>query len=288
MTYFVGYQGGIKLKRSSTGFFSSSILPDDVNTILNRIGIEDAINNLLTGDRIVLTTEDPRGLECFPVGTWDSLTIESEIDAYININAAGGVRLFTSFEDAVNNNRSAELIVAEFSGDPIPVLVQIKDSTYKLLGDVTGYTINTDREAIDVTSLSDKFRKQYSAGLISGNGSIDCIFNPFSSGLEEASMLMLQLVQRIDVGSGFQCALYLVNSENQSDQRSIFYEFSGIVTRAGVTVDNDVAITCSIDFVSTGDIRLLVGEIQGYVLQENEDKLIVEPTLGYLLKETID
>jgi hypothetical protein len=288
MTYFVGYQGGVRLKRSSLGFFSSSILADDVSVVLNRIGIESAVDNLLTGDRILISTDDPRGLICFPVGTWADLTIESEIDVYININAVGGLRLFRTFEDAVNNNRSAEIVVSEFTGDPIPVLVQIKDTSYKILGDVTGYTINTDREAIDVTALSDRFRKQHSAGLISGSGSIDCIFNPLSSGVAEASILMIQLIQRIEVGSSFQCALYLVNSSNEQDEQSVFYEFSGMVTKAGVTVDTNNAITCSIDFVSTGEIRLLVGEIQGYILKESDDKLIVEPTLGYLLKETID
>jgi hypothetical protein len=50
-------------------------------------------------------------------------------------------------------------------------------------------TLNTDRETIDATSLSDKFRKQYSAGIISGSGSIDCLFDYTSTGIKETPLL---------------------------------------------------------------------------------------------------
>jgi len=47
-------------------------------------------------------------------------------------------------------------------------------------------------------------------------------------------------------------------------------------------------IECTINFVSAGEIRLLVGRPTGYVLQENDDKIRLEQNLDYLLQETED
>ena len=95
---------------------------------------------------------------------------------------------------------------------------------------------------------------------------------------------MLQLIQRIEIGSAFDCALYL----SESPSSSVFYELTALVVKAGVEVRDDALITCSLDFVTTGEIRLLVGTPAGYVLQENDDRVIIEPSLDYLLVETDD
>lgn len=284
MTFFLGHEGNIRLRRDGKASLVSSISPDDINTSLNRLGFDGSLENLLTGDRIVITTEDPRGLAFFSPSVWSSAQVEDSISAYVNVNAAGGLRFFASFAAAVNNVRSEEYTLVAFAGDPLVIEVTVKDSSYNVLGSVTGYTINTDREAIETTALSDKFRQQYSAGLISGNGSIDCIFSTKSTGVSETPLLMLQLIQRIDIGSAFDCALYLTEADNAS----VFYELTALVTRSGVEVRSDAVITCTLDFVTTGEIRLLVGKPSGYVLQENDDRIIVEPSLDYLLTETED
>lgn len=284
MTLFLGYQGNVRLRRDGKVAVSSFISPDDVNTNLNRVGFDGSLENILTGDRVVITTADPRGLVCFNTNVWSSAQVENSISAYVNVNAAGGLRFFGSFADAVNNIRANEYALASFAGDPLPVQVNIKDSNYNVLGSVTGYTINTDREAIETTTLSDKFRQQYSAGLISGSGSIDCLFSTETTGVKETPLLMLQLIQRVEIGSTFDCALYITENATQS----VFYETTAVITRAGVEVRADQVITCSIDFVTTGDIRLLVGSPVGYVLQENDDRIIVEPSLDFLLQETED
>jgi hypothetical protein len=65
MTYFLGQHGKIKLRRKSAGTFSSSVSPADVNTVLNRFGFDGSVENLLTGDQLVISTTDPRGLDFF-------------------------------------------------------------------------------------------------------------------------------------------------------------------------------------------------------------------------------
>jgi hypothetical protein len=94
-----------------------------VTVALNRIGFETATDNLLTGDKVTISTEDARGLLFFTVGSWvDGEGVEQRsFSAYINVNAAGGLRFFPSFVDAVNNNRAAEYQVKSFAGDPLLV-----------------------------------------------------------------------------------------------------------------------------------------------------------------------
>lgn len=290
MTYFLGNYGKIKLRRKSAGSFASSILPADVNTILNRFGLEGSLDNLLTGDQLVISTTDPRGLDFLPSSTWPDGggATQNMVVAYANVNAIGGVRLFETFSEAINNDRTHEYPVENFSGGAIPVDVKIYGSVERVLGDVVSYTFNTDREAMEVTTMSDRFKQMYSAGLISGSGSIDCLFNTENSGLTENSLLMLQLINRTDIGSEFACALQLVEDSTYTKSADIYYEFDAMVTRAGIEVRNDQAITCAIDFVTTGEIRLLIGEPSGYILKEDTDRLRLQQNLDFLLTEVTD
>jgi hypothetical protein len=291
MTVFLGVHGTVKLRRNTGAVpvqVVDSIDPADITTTLNRIGLDTSLDNILTGDRLDISTTDARGLECFAPASWLSNTVENEISVYVNVNNAGGLRFFPSFSDAVNNNRSAELTVYAFTGAPIAITYTIRDVSYNTLGSVTSYQLNTDREALDVTSLSDKFRNQYAAGLISGSGTIDCFFDYSSDGSKESPLLMLQLIQRLDIGSEFDCAFYLTDSEITPETPTIFYQTTAMVTRAGVTVNTTETIQCAIDFVTTGEIRLLVGRPADYILKEDDDRIKLEQSLAFLLQEATD
>jgi len=290
MTYFLGQHGKIKLRRKSAGTFSSSVSPADVNTILNRFGFDGSVENLLTGDQLVISTTDARGLDFLPTSTWPDgggATL-NQVVVYSNINAIGGIRIFNTFNDAINNNRAVEYPLEAFTGAAIPIDVQIYGSVERVLGDVTGYSFNTDREALDTTTMSDRFKRMYSAGLISGAGSIDCLFSVSNSGLVENSLLMLQLINRTDIGSEFQCYLQITDSDVYATTPDIYYDFSAVITRAGIEVRTDQVISCAIDFVTTGEIKLLIGEPSGYILKEDTDRLRLQQNLDFLLTEVTD
>jgi hypothetical protein len=291
MTFFLGTRGNVRLRRGtdvSLGSISSSVEPDDVQLTLNRVGIEGAVDNLFTGDRVDIITTDARGLDFIPASNWSSGDTEDTFSAYVNVNAAGGLRLFPNFADAVNNARANEIALEAFTGDPIEVDVAVRDVGFNVLGNVTSYEFQSNREAIDITALSDKFRKQYSAGIISGSGRIDCFFDNITSGVNETPQLLLQLIQRLDLGSAFDLALYLVDKEVDPDVENVFYLLTAVVTNAGVNVAANELITCSLDFVTTGDVRLVVGKPSQYILKEDDDRIRVEHSLNYLLQEDTD
>ena len=291
MTYFLGNVGNVRLRRNSENVLTALVKDADTVPGLNRIGIEGAIDNLLTGDKVTLSTDDPRGLVFFPVGAWvdgEGVT-QTSFSAFINVNAAGGIRFFPTFQAAVNNIRAQEYTIQNFGGAPLPVQVLVRDLSANVLGDVTSYEFNTDRDALDTTVLSDKFKRMYSAGLISGSGKIDCIFSSQTSGVKETPLLALQLINRVDIGSEFDCLLSITDQENDPTTLDIYYEFTAMVTRSGLQVSATELITCSIDFVTTGEIRLLVGRPSGYILKEDDDRIALnQDNLAFLLTEVED
>jgi hypothetical protein len=336
MTFFVGYTGAIKLQRGGDPTFVTSVSPDDVNTLLNRFSFDKSEDNLITGDFLEISTEDPRGLLFLPSTFWeipgpdvdgygaavwssgskaglsswldDDISTSSDLPpegytdfrlgdyiiadnarAYANINAAGGIRLFPTFNDAVNNERVNEYALAEFYGEPIEVTIGIRDTKYNTLGSVTSFEINTDRAAMETTSLSDKFKQQYSAGLLSGNGSIECLFSYESVANQEVPLFLLQVINRLDVGSEFGALLSISSvEESPGFRQEVYYDIKAVVTRAGVTVAADALVACSIDFVTTGEFKLRVGIPPEYILKEDNDAIYLEQGLDYLLKEVTD
>jgi hypothetical protein len=293
MTFFAGHNGVVQLKRSTQRVsIATQIAPEDVNTSLNRFSFNGAENELLTGDFVTFSTDDPRGIAFLPPSfwSWTSTSVPlGKAGFYANVNQVGGIRAFRNFANSVNNNRSDELALAPFSGPPLPVDVLVEDTQFNPLGKITGYTLNTEREAVETTTLNDKFRQQYSAGLISGNGSIDALFGYDTNSREETPLLMLQLIQRVETGSSFEASLFLTTENAYGSDLDVWYQFQAVVTRAGVEVRSDNIISCAIDFLTTGEIKLQAGRAPSYLLQENQSLInISDFTIDALLKEVDD
>jgi hypothetical protein len=300
MTFFVGHSGVVRLRRRSLEEVDLPITVDtsEINTTLNRLYFNGSEDNIITGDQLFISTDDSRGLAFFAPTAWaTSLQVQKYLRVYVNVNALGGLRFYDQFADAINNNRENELTLAANFGAPIIASIIIRDSRYNTLGSVISYDINTDRAAVETTSLSDKFRQQYSAGLISGNGSIECLFSYQTVEDEETPLFLLQTIQRLDVGSELSMLLSLSPPEGErsdfsASSNEVFYEVQAVITRAGVTVRSDALISCSIDFLTTGEFKVKVGIPNEYILKEDFDLIEMEENqetgLGFLLQEITD
>ena len=294
MTFFAGHTGVIRLKRQSATVLEATIDSSSVNTTLNRFGFDGSEDNLITGDQLLIETTDDRGLVFLDSTAWPDGAgqIFSSCRAYANVNALGGIRLYPTFETAVNNARASEISLTTFAGANLPITVQLRDGRANLLGGVTGFEINTDSAALDITSLSDTFRQQYSAGILSGNGSIECLFEYGLANSEESPLFLLQVINRLEVGSQIDALLSLSSTElSPLFTQEVFYEVSAVITRAGVNVTADALVSCSVDFVTTGEFKLRVGVPSEYILQEDDSLIELntgEATIDYLLQETTD
>ena len=124
--------------------------------------------------------------------------------------------------------------------------------------------------------------------MISGSGRIECLFNNETSGVKETSLLMLQLIQRVDLGCAFDLFLYLIDKEKIPSEQDVFYALTAVVTNSGVVVETGGVINCTLDFVTTGELKLVVGVLGEYILKEDDDRIRQEQSLDYLLKEVTD
>lgn len=314
MAFYLGNHGNIRLRRGTdkdAGNFNATISPDDINTTLNRIGIEGSLDNLITGDRVVFTTTDNRRLDFIPdtrfgeleflqTEAGDQLITQSgdafyknglttdDFTAYVNMNAVGGLRLYSEFADAINNERSNEIALDPFTNEPINTNLTVRDTRFNILGNVTRYEFNTSRDAVDTTALSDKYKQQFNAGLISGSGRIECAFDYTTTTSTEAPIIMLQTIQRLDMGCAFDLALYLTDKEVVPSVDNIFYLTTAVTTSTGISVEAGGLVTCTVDFVTTGQIRLVIGRPDEYILKEDDDRIQVEHSLDFLLQELTD
>ena len=128
MTFYLGNYGNIRLRRGTDpvlGVISAKINLDDVSTVLNRVGFEDAEQNLLTGDKVDLTTTDSRGLAFIPASNWAVNQIQDTFSCFIHVNEVGGLRLYPTFQDAINNTRSNEIALQAFTGVALNLNIQI-------------------------------------------------------------------------------------------------------------------------------------------------------------------
>lgn len=287
-----GEGGCVQLRRRTGVTLSSEVVESDVNTLIKRFGFAGAEANVITGDRLEIATTDPRGLVFIPADWWPDNRVHHSAMLYAHVNSMGGIRMYRSFVDAINNDKAKASDVVPFTGAPIPVTAEVRDTGAHPLGGVTGYTFNTDRAAVDVTSLGDLFSEQFSAGTISGSGSFDCYFKVedglcavAGQGDRELSMILPQLLLRADMGGEFDAVLTLAAPKPSTP---IFYELTGIITRSAVTVRPGGAVELAVDFVTTGEFGLKIGEPSGYILKEDYDRVMREQDIDFLLTEPTD
>lgn len=291
MAFFLGSHGVVAFRRGSganSAPIPSKIQPDDISLAVNRVGFDNSVDNFITGDRVEITTSDSRGLAFIPASNWSTASIENSFSAFINVNEAGGLRLYETFSDAVNNNRSAEIALQAFSGAAIKIEARLIDAQRNNLGNIFSFEFNTSREAIDVTSLNDYFRTQYNAGLLSGTGRMVCGFDYTTDGNIEPPLAVMQTIQRLDLGCSFDALFFLTDEEVDPNVKTVFYRANAVVTQVGVTVSRDSIIEATIDFVTSGETRLIFARPSEYILKEDTDRIEVEQSVDYLLKETAD
>jgi hypothetical protein len=280
MSIYLGYTGSVELTRSSIDeSFTSVVNPSDVNATRNSFSFDFAEGMLLTGDQLEITATDGGALDFVTGRTYSSGKW------YINVDQVGGIRLYSSFSNAVAGEPTGRVDLSVPSRN-IPIRVQVANSIGRLMAKVTNYELNTSRDAVDVTEIGDEFKRQYGT-LISGSGSIQCFFDytntSYTGALTdpELAVYMHQLIMRQQLGSEFKAKLYLVTRGTGSDQDDeVWYEFNALVTNVALAFDPAEPVRSTIQFVTTGEIKLLVKTISNYLIQEDLGKIALESSQG--------
>jgi hypothetical protein len=287
MSVYLGTFGEVELQRQFDGGALASIInTSDVNSLSKRFSFDFEHGQLLTGDQIEISSTDGSALD-FISGYTDS-----SVKKFIYVDELDGIRLYDSFANAVNGG-SVNATALAVPSDDIPISVVVENASYRLLGQVNSYELNTERETVDTTVLSDEFRSRINT-LMSGSGQMSCFWEYTGSTTDELPHYLLELALRTKVGSQFKAKFYIkTNGYNPSgvaarDNDEIWYEFTGMLTNCAVQFSPSTAIQMTANFITTGDIQIrMTVEPKNAVLQENSDDILLDQdAAAKLLLET--
>ena len=282
MTVFLGSKGRIELKRTFSGNeITTTISDNEVVAAKKRFSLDTIsqgdISELITGDQIEIRADSNL--------VFLGLT-KKTAKYFINVDQLGGIRLYETFTNAVTGGATNAIsLTAQSAGWSLSIRITVLNAIYRIVGQVTDYELNTNREVVDISALGDDFRNQYS-GILSGSGRISCIWDykdGVGSGTYETSQYLHQLILRSEVGSGFLGHFYLkIGGYNPSgggttNDDVIWYEVTGVLTNVATALSLDNFVKTTADFVTTGPIVLKAAtEAEYQLLQENDDDLLLE------------
>ena len=165
-----------------------------------------------------------------------------------------------------------------------------KNEKFRHVANVKDFEMTTSRDQVDLTSVGDEFKSQYEAGLISGQGSMDCIWehktDPCTEGdsMPEFPVYLSQLAVRIQQGSDFDARFYIYH-EPSASQNSVWYETTCLINNVAVNVPAAGVIEAKVDFITSGQILLKTGMPDAYLLQQNTDRILQEDGTPILLED---
>lgn len=289
MAVFLGQSGNVELRRdASNQALVTTLDADDVNISRKRFSVDFAAGALITGDQITIATTDKAPLELVAGHVDDTGAYYPDWRGYVYVDDAGGLRLFDNFSDALAGGQENALALVQPSTN-LPIAIQTRDAAYNCLANITQYELTTSREQVQTDVLGDEFRSYYEAGLISGQGTLDCFWEHTRGVCEdgernpEFSSYLAKLILRLKQGSGFDGRFYIYNCIGEP---SVWYESKCLVTNVGVTVEPTQIVRTQIQFAATGPITLHQGQPPAYLLQEDNALLLQEDGAGIQLEDS--
>ena len=287
MSVYFGQSGQIALKRDALNSgIRTKLDPYDVSVDSKRFSLDHSTGSLITGDQVVIETADGSNLDLvnghsYPDGKW-----------FINIDPVGGIRLYNTFADSIEGLTTTALTLVAPSAAK-DVVLKTKNDNFRHVAKIRSGEMTTSREQVDLTNLGDEFRNQYEAGLISGQGSMNCIWE-HSYGSEDRAnnygvdpefpFYLAQLIVRTQQGSDFDGVFYLYRDSNNA-KNNVFYEANCIITNVAVTVAAAEVVETTIEFVTNGVVGLKIGDAPGVLLQEDTDRILQEDDSRIMLEQ---
>lgn len=282
MSIYLGREGYVQLTRiAETDEYVRGVLtPNDVNVSERRFSFNFSSSVFITGDRIELGTQDLSNLVLIQNHSFPDALV------YVNVDDAGGIRLFDTFEQAVNGDINDALPLERDTGNQ-NIRARTRDPGFNFISQVYKYEITTSRDSVNVTTLGKFFRENYSNGLISGQGSLSCFWEYKNTlgddkvgGKDEVPNYMAKLLLRLKQGSVFRGRFVIFDDKRG---HKIFYQMRCVVTNVAIQAGTrDEIIETEINFVTSGPISLKVSQDFGSLLLEDSSKLLAEDSTQIL------
>ena len=285
MAIYFGSTGFIELKRDALNSqIATSLNAADVNTTKKRFSVENVNGSLITGDQIEIETVDGSNLELLSGHDFPDLR------KYIHIDDMGGIRLYDNFATSLAGEATDALALTTPSSTK-NILIRTRNTRFRPFAKITEFEITTSRDTVDITNLGEEFRNQYENGLISGQGTIQTIWQhrnfqgdtiDFAS--PEFPVYLSQLLVRVQQGADFEGRFYVYHDPSQTTN-SVWYQSMCVVTNVAISVPASGLVEARIEFITNSDIRLHNGVPPSFLLLESSDKILQEDGDGILLED---
>ena len=148
-----------------------------------------------------------------------------------------------------------------------------------MLAQVNSFELNTERETVDTTTLSDEFRSRIST-LMSGSGRMSCFWEYTGDTANELPNYLVELSLRTKVGSQFHAKFYIKASGynpggvSARDADEVFYDFDAVITACAVQFAPDNTVQITADFITTGAVELKMNTfVPDDLLQEDSGEI---------------
>ena len=280
MTVYLGNAGNIELTRDSGDVIGGTVTPSNVVASKGMFSFDFSSGTFVTGDFVEFSSASTLSFVsgwAYSKGNW-----------FVNVDQLDGLRLYNTYSDAVAGTSNNRVTLAT-PGAAVAVSCKILNSVPRVLGQIVRFELSTDREAVDTTGLGDEFRNQYST-LITGSGSIECIFDYAVAGETEIAVYLHNLLLRQQFGSDFKANLYILG-EGQAQgvnagNDSVWYEINGVMTNAAISCAAGDIIGSTFTFVTTGEIKLRVQTVTwaDLLLNSAGDRLVLSTADGDILE----
>lgn len=277
MTVYLGTFGKVELLRSQTGLAVEGVLrAPDVSVAEKRFSFDFEHGALITGDKVMFSNKS-RGEA---IGFVDSYTLPA-ITRFVHVDDIGGIRLFDTFAKAVNGLKADAIALANPS-QPVNIKATVKNGDRRLLAQVKNYELNTERESVDTTSLSDEFRSRINT-LMSGSGRMSCFWEYTGDTANELPNYLVELAIRTKIGGQFHARFYLKTTDyNPSgvaarSNDEVFYDFDALITSCAVQFAPDNTVQVTADFITTGPVQLRMNlDVPQLIVQESGDGILLD------------
>lgn len=292
MTVYLGNAGNIILTRNSENIIEGVVELASVNIDKDMFSFNFKQGTLITGDYIELSNKvATSNLDFITAAGWANNAQQTKGSWFINVDQLGGIRLYDTYQNAVAGLPNGRVGLAVPAAS-INITCKIMNAVPRILANIIRFELSTDREAVDTSSLGDEFRNQYST-LITGSGSIDCIFDYATAGDTEIAVYLHNLLLRQQFGSDFKANLYIL-TEGQAQginaaNDSVWYEIQGVMTNAAIQCTAGDIIESRFTFVTTGEIALRVQTTvwNDLVLTPAGSRLLLKPGSATQLSEEL-
>lgn len=293
---YLGTHGGIEVKRTNTGgTIFTELKAIDVNVTDKRFSFLGS-EMCITGDKVRFTKikEEIEQGDGYDEGDRMILVrgapAEPTVERYVHKDMLGGIRLFDTYNDAINGDIDKALDLSpQAEGKDQKMRVKVdNDSFWNGLAKITDWSFTTNRQAIDLTTLGDEYVQSYEAGLIQGQGTLTALWDdkqnlcdsevgtpldndgrghpsdgkprmPVKKN-DEIANYFVQLCIRVSIGAKFKGRFYIKYGGDRDvrdpNELAVFYEADCIVTNVSMSFQADNIVMTRVAFVTEDQFKL--------------------------------